>query len=419
MGRNLRIVIVIFCALLMVGGAWKWRDLKKTSAGQQGLEINEKAGDSEDSKKIKDDGIQDNIAGADDRREPLRVEDVSFSRVSDKEIEIVWSDRMNPYVEEYIVKRRKSEEEQWQILSSQSSDGISDGRELIFTDTLDESVPQQYEYRIDIETIDDALYEAIEGKSVLASNILICIDPGHYAGQNTTDSDGIIYAEGDFTLELAKELQRILRDSCGITAYLTRESGSISIGGYTDGGLDGSHISLRGEYAAGSNLFLSLHTNANLEGANGYATDSQPIELMKPIIIANTIACENGSILEVGNAVGQRLAESSCEMGIAVPDKFQRAESVDDIVLWTDAWNDGLDTSGSICRRMGEHGDYYGVLRGAANVGVPGMIIEHGFHTVPEMRRLAIQGDLKVQWARADARGIAEGYGIEYKGVEE
>ena len=40
------------------------------------------------------------------------------------------------------------------------------------------------------------------------------------------------------------------------------------------------------------------------------------------------------------------------------------------------------------------------------------MIIEHGFHTVPKMREAAVGGELKERWARADAEGIAEGFGL-------
>ena len=50
------------------------------------------------------------------------------------------------------------------------------------------------------------------------------------------------------------------------------------------------------------------------------------------------------------------------------------------------------------------------MLRGAATVNVPGLIIEHGFHTIPEIRKLVLTGELLEKWADADARGIAEGY---------
>ena len=52
------------------------------------------------------------------------------------------------------------------------------------------------------------------------------------------------------------------------------------------------------------------------------------------------------------------------------------------------------------------------MLRGASKVKVPGMIIEHGFHTVEEVRRLAMEEDLTQKWAEADAYGIAKGFGL-------
>lgn len=395
---------IVFIIILSTVVFYSRREAKRTDAPEQsaGTEYHKAIGE--------DDSKDDSTSK--EEKEIIRVEDISFERISGQEIRITWSDQWNPYVREYSVQRKREGESLWEERAVIVSDGRADNRELSYVDVLGDAAPKRYVYRIDLKAAKEALYEAREGKNISASNILVCIDPGHYAGQNAVNVEGIPYAEGDFTLELALELKRILKESYGITAYLTRESGSISIGGYTDDVLDNGHISLRGEYAEGSDLFLSLHTNANLDGANGYPTNAQPLEIMKPIIIVNTAACENEMALAVGNAVGIHLAKSSYELGIALPDKFKRAEYEEDIIEWTDAWNDDVNASGTICRRLGEHGDYYGVLRGAANVGVPGMIIEHGFHTVPEMRKTAAFGELKKQWARADAEGIAEGFGL-------
>ena len=62
--------------------------------------------------------------------------------------------------------------------------------------------------------------------------------------------------------------------------------------------------------------------------------------------------------------------------------------------------------------RHGNHGQYYGVLRGAEEAGIPGVIIEHGYHTVAEMRDAAKNGDLNNKWADADAKGIASALGF-------
>lgn len=347
-------------------------------------------------------------------RSPVRVEETGFERISRQEIRIFWSDETNPYVREYRIRKRRAGQKEWQTVGRQKSDNEAVGRKLSFTDRLEDSGLQQSEYRVDVTVADEEHYEGKDGISVFASNILVCIDPGHYAGQNVMDDGENSYAEGDFTLELSEELKKILEGTYGVTVSMTRKSGNISIGGYTDGELDGSYISLRGEYSLGSDLFLSLHTNANQEGANGYGTISQPIEIMKPVVIANALARESQYALDVGNAVGTHLADAGCRLGIAIPGKFQKAEGAGDIVSWTDEFNDSLETAGTICYRLGDDGqDYYGVLRGANDVGVPGLIIEHGFHTVPEMRKLAAEGVLQKQWAEADAVGIAEGLALE------
>lgn len=345
-------------------------------------------------------------------KQKVRVEEIGFSRISGQEIQIQWPDRWEPYVEEYQIQRRKSGEDTWQQVGTLASDQRVEDTALAWVDTLEESAVQQYEYRVDVKVADPEKYQAEEGKTVMASNLLVCIDPGHYSGKNTVES-GTAYAEGDFTLQLAKELSGVLKEDYGVTSILTRDSGSISIDGYTDNALDSGHISLRGEYAEGTDLFLSIHTNANLEGANGCETEEQPISINKPILILNEIACEQEQAVKVANGIGSHLAETSYQLGIAAVGTFCAVEESGQIREWTDAYNDQTDVEGTVCRRSGEHGDYYGVLRGAANVGVPGMIIEHGFHTVPEMRQMAAAGELAGAWARADAEGIAEGFGFE------
>lgn len=243
------------------------------------------------------------------------------------------------------------------------------------------------------------------------SGIRICIDPGHYEGCNAFESnDGIYYCEGDIDLQIALELQRILKEKYGISSELTRTSGTININGYTDSVLDNGHISLRGEMAEGYDLFLSIHTNANVDGANGYPTYSQPVSINKPILIANQTACYTDDVLMIGNCIGKNLEKVNHEAGLSAADGFKEVLNAASLTEWTDEYNDGLGISGTICVRMGNHGDYYGVLRGAANVGVPGFIIEHGYHTVSEVRKQLIEGNLITQWAEADARGIAEGF---------
>lgn len=175
--------------------------------------------------------------------------------------------------------------------------------------------------------------------------------------------------------------------------------------------LDRGNISLRGEIAKDADLFVSIHTNANKDNANGYPTCSQPVGINKPIVLINQVAAGSDQIIQVANEIGQALTKTGNHLGICETDQFQYADK-EHLTQWSDQYNDSLHVQGTVCYRLGQHGDYYGVLRGASNVGVPGMIIEHGFHTVEEVRKLAMEGNLAKQWAKADAEGIAKGFGV-------
>lgn len=245
------------------------------------------------------------------------------------------------------------------------------------------------------------------------SGITICIDPGHYTNSNVLYfEDGTSYCESDVTLSIAQKLHQILEEKYGIHSYLTRNSGSITIDGLTDKSLDRAHLHLRGEKAEGADLFISLHTNANLDYANGYPTCEQPISINKPILLANMVAAENETALKVGNAIGKNIASMYREQNLGSGRSFEENMNGSALKVWTDAYNDSTNTAGTICVRNDGQKDYYGVLRGASNVGVPGYIIEHGFHTVPEIREKIKDGDLITLWAEADAKGIAEGFGV-------
>lgn len=402
--RRWRIVTAVIILGLLLGllmGLWYIKSMENDRTDRETQRSREDSGDTEESADKNTEAI---------KKEKIRVESPMFERVSECELRIKWSDQYNPYVEEYIVKRQENKDGAWETVGTLTSDQTAEERTLAVVDTLKDDGMQQYMYRVDVKVTDEDRYEATEGEMITASNILICIDPGHYAGRNLVQSeDGLGYAEGDVTLGIAKELSKILMDDYGVSSIMTRDSGSITIDGYTDGDLDGSHISLRGKYAKDSHLFLSLHTNANLDNANGYATNEQPVSINKPILILNEIACESEEMLEIANAVGRSVTQANSQAGLAAVKEFDAVGDQNDIREWTDFYNDKLEVPGTVCSRLGRNGDYYGVLRGAAEVGVPGMIIEHGYHTVPEVREQAMEGDLKEVWAQADALGIAEG----------
>ena len=242
----------------------------------------------------------------------------------------------------------------------------------------------------------------------------ICIDPGHYAGGNRISGEKSYgYAEGDFTLQVALDLQEILMEKYGIDSCVTRTPFVINRAGYTIEDMDSVGLEDRVEVAKEQkcDFLFSIHTNANLPNANQYPTLMQPIQITKTIVLVNAVCCEDETWLAVANEVGKNLTKVNVDEGIAEDRPFLEGK-IGDIPEWTDAWNDSLTKTGAVLCRHGDHGDYYGLLRYAAKNGLPAMIVEHGFHTVPEMRNAAINGNLAKLWAEADADGIAHALGI-------
>lgn len=347
---------------------------------------------------------------------PVTVQELNTERISGNEIRLTWPDADDALVSAYLVLRKTISDggaSGWETVASVASDGTVSGDANTYTDVLDSDTARQFAYRVDVEPLDGARYTGRAGRAVPASNVLICIDPGHYAGVSPLSGENLYgYTEGDFTLQLGLKLKQILKEEYGIDSRMTRETGSIQIGGYTNSELDNHHISLRGQYAEGCDFFLSLHTNANEDNANGYPTCNQPVAANKTLVIVNEPATRSDAAIALASAVGERLSEVSYRQGLSVSPDFSTAHDSAGIVSWTKAFNDALNTPGAVCQRMGETGDYYGVLRGAANVGVPGAIIEHGLHTIAEVRQAAMEGNLTDLWAAADAAGIAYGFGF-------
>ena len=393
-------------------------DLKQTK--QDSLYETDKrtTGNETDEEQDKEDNKENNKEDDNTEEMPI-IQSMSFQRLKTREIKIIWTAKNIESINYFSIARRKKEEAssgEWVELKQIEKESGKEDYDFIDPAT---SSPQQYEYKINIVYSQGHDVKIIEGEPFLASNLMICIDPGHFKGRNSILNDKYPYAEGDFTLELALELKRILYEEYGIDSYLTRENGDITIEGYSNQILDSQHISLRGQYAAkeNSDLFLSLHTNANNSNVNGKDTWQQPSELNKPVIIANQIAYGSSEYIKLGNSIGKHIAAVSYQLGIYTQKDFELRD-IAQIEQWTDQFNDSLGKKGTVLIRSKSGRDVYGVLRGASEVKIPGFIIEHGYHTVPNVRKEASEGNLKNIWAKADALGIAEAYHFYPKFVE-
>lgn len=179
----------------------------------------------------------------------------------------------------------------------------------------------------------------------------VCLDAGHYGNYNAGAVKGYYESVRMWKLTelLAKELT-----ARGIAVIKTRSNQATDLA-----------LTSRGRKAKGCDLFLSMHSNAASADSVDYPVAYVPL---------------NGT----GTAIGQKLADI-----------------VADVM--------GTVQKGRTATRKGSGGaDYYGVIRGAVAVGVPGVILEHSFHTNPKAAAWLMSDANLAKLAKAEADCIAE-----------
>ena len=184
---------------------------------------------------------------------------------------------------------------------------------------------------------------------------IVCIDAGHFGKRNRSPVAPEYY-ESEMNWKLHKDLQKEL-ENYGIEVITTRESQQKDLS-----------LLSRGKASRGCDLFLSIHSNA----CNDPLVD-------RAVVIVQT----DGR----GEELGKKLA--SC---------------IRDVMQTTDPCK--------VTTRKGVGGEYYGVLRGAAQVGTMGMILEHSFHTNPRAAKWLLVDENLRELARAEAKIIAEYFGV-------
>lgn len=199
----------------------------------------------------------------------------------------------------------------------------------------------------------------------------IMLDPGHYGYYNMSPVNSEYY-ESIVMLQLAYELKEALEDYgfiVGMTRYDLNED---------------LELTARGRKAKGYDLFLSLHSNA----ASSETPDAPWLIHYSDDIYTDL----DEKSREIARVLGPIV---STVMGVSAPYYYTKSCDFD------------RDGDG----RVGD--EYYGVLFGAKSVGVPGVIIEHSFHTNKKATAWLLgYGNIK-NLARAEARALAEYYGME------
>ena len=191
------------------------------------------------------------------------------------------------------------------------------------------------------------------------AKIKICLDAGHYGKYNQSPAVKTYY-ESDFNWKFHLLLKAEL-EKYGIEVITTRKEQAKDLG-----------LQERGKCSKGCNLFLSIHSNA----VDGKVHE----DIDYPVVYVPI----NGS----GNELGKKL--SAC------------IASVMETKQKGDCWS----------KKGSGDWDYYGVIYGAVSVGVPGMILEHSFHTNTRSTKwLMVDSNLN-KLAKAEAEVIASHYGL-------
>jgi N-acetylmuramoyl-L-alanine amidase len=189
------------------------------------------------------------------------------------------------------------------------------------------------------------------------AKIKICLDAGHYGKYNQSPAVPNYY-ESDMAWKLHLKLKTCLEEF-GIEVITTRTNQKQNLG-----------LTARGKAAKGCDLFLSIHSNAATKESVDYPIAFVPI---------------NGS----ADKLGERLA--NC---------------IEQVI--------GTKQRGKAEPRKSEKGnwDYYSVISGAASVGVPGIILEHSFHTNTKATKWLMVDSNLDRLAKAEAEVIAKYFNI-------
>ena len=183
----------------------------------------------------------------------------------------------------------------------------------------------------------------------------VCLDAGHYAKYNR--SPGVPEYWESERMWVLTDLLAIALKKHGVSVLKTRTNKDVDLA-----------LVNRGKLAKGCDLFLSMHSNAVGSGMN------ESVDYPVAYVMAD------GSSTDIGLKLAKVV---EAQMGTK-----QAARTA--------------------TKKNSSGGEWYGVLRGAKMVEVPGVILEHSFHTNTEATQWLLSDANLKKLAEAEAVCIAE-----------
>ena len=201
--------------------------------------------------------------------------------------------------------------------------------------------------------------------------VKICIDAGHY-GKSNRSTVYPSYYESDMTWKLHLLLKKEL-EAYGFEVITTREDKDVDLKRET-----------RGEMSEGCDLFISLHSNACGD------------ESVDKAVIIPFIDLAWMDIDDKSRAIAAKFGPCIMEvMGLSSYQIYPFRDEEED--------RDGNGVFDD---------EYYSVLHGARNVGTPGVILEHGFHTNTKCAKWLSNDSNLEKLAKAEAAVVADFFGV-------
>lgn len=201
--------------------------------------------------------------------------------------------------------------------------------------------------------------------------VKICLDAGHYGKYNQSPVNKSYY-ESDMNWKLHLLLKKYLEEY-GITVITTRSNQATDL-----------DLIKRGKAAAGCDLFISLHSNA----ASSESVDR--------VVAIYQVPDANTTHEEKSKPIAEKLAACVAEV-MGTKDKPQ---------TYSKLASGDRDGDGKV------DDNYYGVLHGADLVKVPGIILEHSFHTNKRSADWLLVDSNLDKMAKAEAAVLAEHFGV-------
>lgn len=220
-----------------------------------------------------------------------------------------------------------------------------------------------------LNVIDTYELRRFDEKSEEKKMAKVCIDPGHYGKYN--QSPGVPeYYESEVVWKLSM-LQKKHLEAKGIEVIMTRTDPSKDLA-----------LQTRGKKATGCDLFISNHTNAVGGGMN---------ESVDHVAVYHLTDDAGTKSDDISREVALRIAPIIAQI-MGTKQGFKVVTRRSD----NDRNGDGVMND-----------NYYGVLHGVRLVNVPGLILEHSFHTNTRAVKWLLDDANLERLAKAEADCIA------------